>query len=121
MTEFVKAKALSAAVREAISAVRSTFTSRSDVAEVLDRFWCLQDNLALLVEAVADRPQEAMEALREQDAIPVENVVDVLTFTSKLKIGKLPAVAESCAKINDSLWKLQTLLGDRRAVAAAIA
>src|ERR1700756_4563679 len=82
MTEVVEVKALCAAVRDAISGVRSTFNSRSDVAEVLDRFWRLQDNLALLVEAVADRPHEAMEALSEHSAMPVQSVVDVLSFTS---------------------------------------
>ncbi len=118
MSESIEVRQLCAAVTEAMSDVRSTFTARTEVADVLDRFWRLQDQLSLLVEAVSDRPEEARELLKEGHSIPIQSIVDILGFTSKLKIGKLAAVAESCSKINDALWKLEALLGESRTLVA---
>ena len=96
-------------VADAVSEVRRVFRSTFPVPEILDRYWALQDNLSRLLEAMADYPIAAGEALEEFPNL-LKDVVDVLAFSSKLQmLRNIPAVREAGETINNTLLEIQYL------------
>ncbi len=94
----------------AIEQVRLVFRSTTlDEFETLTRFWSLKDNVCRLVQAVSDRRDETLELLRYEYASLISGVVDVIGFASKLRVGKIPAIATACQGINESLIALEYL------------
>jgi hypothetical protein len=89
------------------------------VAEILDRFWGLQDNLSRLLEAITDYPAETMEALEKYPRL-LTDVVDVLEFSAKLQtLRNIAAVRDAGESINTSLVEIQYLRQSRALTASA--
>ena len=102
-----------------VAEVRAVFRSTAPVPEILDRFWCLQDNLSRLLEAISDYPVETLEALESHPWL-LSDVVDVLEFSSKLQsIRNIAAVRESADAINNSLLEIQYARHARALAASA--
>lgn len=94
----------------AVEQVRMVFrTTTFDEFETLSRFWGLKDNVSRLVQAVSEQRDETLHLLRHQYASLLSDVLDVISFTAKLRVGKIPAVATACQGINESLLTLQYL------------
>ena len=106
-------------VSVSVSEVRAVFRSALPVPEILDRFWCLQDNLSRLLEAISDYPVETLEALGSHPRL-LSDVVDVLEFSSKLSnLRNIAAVRESADAINNSLLEIQYARQARALAASA--
>ena len=106
-------------VASAVRNVREVFRSATPVAEILDRFWRLQDDVHRLLEAMADAPIETAEALSDYPSL-LQDVINVLEFTSKLQTFRnIPALREAGESINNSLIEIQRLR-QVRGVAATV-
>jgi hypothetical protein len=102
-----------------VSEVRTLFRSSFPVAEILDRFWALQDNLSRLLEAISDYPAETLEVLESHPRL-LTDVVDVLEFLSKLPdLRQIAAVRESAEAIKNSLLEIQCARQTRAVAASA--
>jgi hypothetical protein len=89
-------------VASSVCEVRTVFRSSLAVADILDRFWRLQDNLSRLLEAITDHPSETMEVLEAHPRL-LTDVVDVLEFSAKLQnLNNIAAVREAGESINSS-------------------
>jgi hypothetical protein len=109
---------LSAAVEQ----VRMVFrTTTLDEFETLTRFWGLKDNVCRLVQALSERREETIDLLRQDYSSLLTDVVDVIAFTGKLRVGRIPAVACACHGINESLLTLEYLKQANSAVMTASA
>lgn len=108
-------------VSASVSQVRKVFRSSLPVADILDRFWGLQDNLSRLLEAMTDHPTETMEALDSYPGL-LKDVVDVLEFSAKLQtLRNIPAVRGAGDSINSSLTDIQYLRQSHAVAASASA
>jgi NifB/MoaA-like Fe-S oxidoreductase len=117
--EIAQVERLCQNVASSVSEVRRIFRSPLPVADILDRFWGLQDNLSRLLEALTDQPAETLEALERHPALLTE-VVDVLEFSAKLQTLKtIAAVREAGESINSSLVDIQYLRQARAMTASA--
>jgi hypothetical protein len=106
-------------VEAAVLQVRGVFRSHTPVAEVLDRFWALQDHLSRLLEALTDHPAESLEVLEAHPKL-LSDVVDVLEFSSKLQALKtIAAVRDASESINSSLMEIQYSRQSRALAASA--
>jgi hypothetical protein len=106
-------------VAASVSEVRAVFRSSLPVPEILDRFWCLQDNISRLLEAISDYPAETLQALEGHPRL-LTDVVDVLEFSAKLpSLRNIAAVRESAASINNSLLEIQYSRQSRAVAASA--
>jgi hypothetical protein len=89
------------------------------VADILDRYWRLQDNVSRLLEAMTDHPAETLAALEAHPGLLTE-VVDLLEFSSKLQTLKnIAAVREAGESINSSLLEIEYLRQSRALTATA--
>src|ERR1700685_3559088 len=106
-------------VASAVAEGRTVFRSSLPVAEILNRYWALQDNLSRLLEAITDHPSETLEVLDEHPRL-LTDVIDVLEFSSKLHMLKtIAAVREAGESINSSLLEIQYLKQSRALAASA--
>jgi hypothetical protein len=106
-------------VATAVSEVRTVFRSSLPVAEILNRFWALQDHLSRLLEAISDYAGETVEVLENYPRL-LSDVVDVLEFSSKLQtLRNIAAVKESAESINGSLLSIQYARQSRALIASA--
>jgi hypothetical protein len=69
----------------------------------------LHDHLGRLQEVITDEPAHADALLRHMFPNLVRNVIDVLEFTSKLKLAKNEAVVRACQGINATLLEIVRL------------
>ena len=111
---------LCADVSKAVGDIRMGFRSNIDTAEVLDRFWCLQDQISRLVESAVDRRQETLHLLKQRHPRLIQNVIDVLSFAEKLHITDRSAIAAATFAINRSLEKLEYLREQANVAAARV-
>jgi|tagenome__1003787_1003787.scaffolds.fasta_scaffold18162178_1 hypothetical protein len=89
-----------------IQSVRQSFRSQTDISEVLNELWGLQDELHLLVEHSTDSRSESLAALEAECPRLISDVVDLLSFIGKTGFGKVAAIRLSCAAINNLLVEL---------------
>ena len=96
---------------DAVNQIRPILQGRTDTFQVLDRFWCLQDVLARLVQAVNDAPVVAQEYRGL-----IRRVIEVLSDAKDLHFTSIPAVAAASEAINLSLIELEHASEQMRAV-----
>ena len=108
-----------AGVVTALQEVRKTFQQRTKTSEVLDAFWCLQDQVHRLVENASDHPDEAFHLIESAHPHLVRDIAELLSFALKRSVIQIPAVSQSCSEINDSLQRLQNLKYQPRSRAAS--
>ena len=105
-------------VENAVEQLRTGFRSKIDTPEMLDRFWCVQDHLARLVDSASDYQQDTFDILRRNHPRLIRNIIDVLSFTDRGQLRSLSAVNRATLAINGSLAALEYLREEGRAMAA---
>ncbi|MGI9069771.1 MAG: hypothetical protein ACR2JB_00195 [Bryobacteraceae bacterium] len=105
-------------VAKAVEQLRIGFRANLDTPEVLDRFWCLQDQLARLIESASDRREETLDVLKRTHPGLVRDILNVLSFTEKLHFDNTSAGRTASLAINRSLAKLQYIVEQGRNMAA---
>lgn len=86
----------------AAAQVRTLIGDRTDITEVLDRFWRLQDSLYRLVNAVDGECSEISRCRKL-----IRYVVSTLESSQTTRWAKVPAVRDACDKINNLLIRLE--------------
>ncbi len=105
---------------QAVGALRALLL-RPDThrAEILEKFWMLNDVVLQLADAVSDCPQEAAELIANQYIPFIRHLVDVLNFTRVSRFAMIPAVNQACDQINSHLCEIKRLT-DTAKVAGAL-
>ena len=106
-------------VARAVEQVRKGFRSKLDTPEVLDRFWCLQDQVNRLVESASDCPSQTFDVIKETHPRLIRNILDVLNFAEKTQFSSAPAITTSVLRIDRSLAKLEFLREQDKAMVAS--
>jgi hypothetical protein len=96
-------------VKRAVRGVRLRIQSGSEVSQVLDAFWCLQDQVHRLVASASDSPYEILSALKTECPRLIQDIIALLDFTAKVHFRHIAAVERSCTALNDSLMELERL------------
>ncbi|MFL6354568.1 MAG: hypothetical protein ACJ74Z_22335 [Bryobacteraceae bacterium] len=107
-------KNIASTVEQVTLAFRSSVCTR----EMRNRFWCLQDQIARLVELASDRREETFEILRQKHPRLIRDILDVLSSRDKQRVSRASAVNRASAAINHSLTRLEYLREESSAVAA---
>jgi hypothetical protein len=89
-------------VEDAADQVRTSIGERTEVLEIMDRFWLLQDYLSRLIDMV-DREQGDVRQCRKV----MRTVVSSLKSRQVLRNAAIPAVRSACDRINDLLIRLE--------------
>src|SRR5947209_4411853 len=88
-------------VLRAVRQVRAIGSFRSITEEILDAFWCLQDQTHQLVGHIDDHPSD-IPVLSRRSPTLIPAIVDVLSQASKSSTFQIPAVANACDAVNRS-------------------
>src|SRR3954447_7504453 len=118
MMDTVDIERLCASVENAVEQVSIGVQSKIDSPKLLDRFWCLQDQVTRLVESASDSRQETFEVLKKMHPALIQNIRDALNFARKLHFDSASALSGAAAAINRSLTKLEQLREQDNVVAA---
>jgi hypothetical protein len=105
-------------VADAVERIRIAFRSNIDIPELLDRVWCLQDQVSRLVESAFDQRQETFDVLREKHPGLIQDIMDLLGLTEKLHFADPSAIRAASRSINRSLGKLEQLREQANVTAA---
>ena len=89
-------------VERAAAQVRSSIGDRTEMAEVLDRFWELHDTLDRLVEVVSDGFGDPVRCRKV-----ISTVLGAIESPAAKKRSYVPGVRDSLEKINDLLMALE--------------
>jgi hypothetical protein len=100
-------------VERAAAQIRTLIGDRTDISEILDRFWLLEDSLNRLVDVV-DMERRDITQCRSI----IRNVVSALEAPQSQKRANVPAVRNACDKINGLLIQLERTTERARARAA---
>jgi len=101
-------------VEEATAQVREVFRTRMETSEVLDRFWCVQDQLNRLLNTASENPREFFSI--QQRAYPslIWDVIDLISFAAKGNFTRTAAVNQSCESINRLLIEITRLKAESK-------
>lgn len=91
----------------------------ADRAEILDKFWMLDDGILQLVDAVSDCPKEAAELMANQYKPFIQQIVDILSFARVSKFATIAAVNQACDHINRHLCEIKRVTDPVRAAGAS--
>jgi hypothetical protein len=97
-------------VERASSQIRTLIGDRTDIFEILDRFWLLEDSLNRLVDVV-DRERDEVSQYRTV----IRTVVNTLQSPQARKRATVPGVRNACDKINGLLINLERMTQQARA------
>lgn len=100
---------LCSGVANAVEQVQIGFRSHTETSEVLDRLWCLQDQIARLVESASEFQEETFDLLKRRHPDLIRDIEDVLNFTEKLHLNTASAMSAACCAIRRSLKTLRHL------------
>jgi hypothetical protein len=89
-------------VENANRRLQTSIRTRANVEELLDRVWCLQDELRRLLQVVDESPWIATQLPGLSSAI-----INEIRSMDFLKISRLAAVQNACESINQSLILLE--------------
>jgi hypothetical protein len=81
---------------DAIANLREVFRVRMSTSEILARFWCLQDLLNRLLNVAAESPRHFFNVLERGYPTFIPEVLDLITFASKVHLTQIAAVYQSC-------------------------
>lgn len=104
-------------VADAVERVRTAFLSEIDISEMLDRYWCLQDQVYRLVESASDHREETFDILERKHSRLIQDIVDSLRST-EMHLKRSSAVSSASLAISRSLSTLDQL-GQQSSVLAA--
>jgi hypothetical protein len=90
------------AIEHAAAQIHTQIGNRTDIAEVLERLWFLQDSLNRLLEVVV-RERGDVSQCRSL----IRKVVYALESPQARKRAKIPGVRNSCEQINNLLIRLE--------------
>jgi hypothetical protein len=93
-------------------------TPDPDRAEILERFWMLDDGILQLVEAVSECPTQAAELINNQYKPFIRQVVDVLNFARVSRFAMIPTVNQACDHVNTYLCEMKRLTDTATAAGA---
>ena len=96
-------------VKHAVLGGGLSIQSGSEVSQVLDAFWRLQDQIHRLVASASDSPSEIFSELRTGCPRLIQDIIALLDFTAKVHFRHIAAIERSCTAINDSLMELEHL------------
>ena len=96
-------------VARAVEQASIGFRLDMGTAEVLDRFWCLQDQVSRLVESACDHGRETFDILERKHPGLIQDIVRLLDLAEKLHLKHAPAVRGASSAINCSLARLHSL------------
>lgn len=96
-------------VAEAADDAKGGFLRQTGRAELLDRFWALQDNMRRLVQAVSDHRDQTLLRLTVQHPHLRSTISDFVQDVSSSRSYSIAAIAGSCRSIQCSLEVIGTL------------
>lgn len=106
-------------VANAVERVRIGFRSKLTASEWIDRFWCLQDQVARLVESASDFQQQTFDIIQRAHPRLIPNIVSVLHFTEQMRSQHASAISAAILRINRSLIKIEFLREQKSAMVAS--
>ena len=93
-------------VKPAIAEIKALIGAHGTPPELLDSFWCLQDQLHRLLAHVRDNPSD-FQALGAMCPDLAPEALRVLTSAVAAGIYEIPAVRNACRHINEYLIQLE--------------
>ena len=100
-------------VLRAVQQVRHVMLCRTRTEDVLQAFWCLQDQTYRLLACVVDGEVDYSVLSRNSPNL-VPTIVDALGQAAKSAIVQIAAVHQACIAINQSLLQLQRIKYERK-------
>jgi hypothetical protein len=100
-------------VEHTAAQIRTLIGERTDISEILDRFWLLEDLLNRLIDVV---DQERGDVVQCRSVI--RNVVNAMDSPQVRKRTIIPGMRIVCDKINDLLAQLERSTQHARAAGA---
>lgn len=106
----VTAEQICHSVAEASGRAREVLLIRVDTEEVLDRFWCVQDQLARFLDAASTAPEEFFNVQQLSQPGLISDVSDLVdSAVRKERVNRIAAVNQCCGSIGALLVKIARL------------